>query len=187
MKRLYLFALVPLAAGCVPRGAVPQPIASPEPAPRPRVAQPPQQPAPVSRPTPAQFVSAPPPVVAAWADAALSPGRWIYQGGRNGGSRALYGPAGAPSFQIACEGRALSLARTGAGGGSLTVRTTSSVRALSGTATPQGLSVQLPVDEPILDAMAFSRGRFAVEVPELAQLIVPAWPELARVVEDCRR
>jgi hypothetical protein len=37
-----------------------------------------------------------------------------------------------------------------------------------------------------LDQIAFSRGRFAVEAPGLASLIVPAWPEVTRVIEDCR-
>jgi hypothetical protein len=34
--------------------------------------------------------------------------------------------------------------------------------------------------------MAFSRGRFLVTVEGGASLVVPAWPELARVIEDCR-
>jgi hypothetical protein len=34
--------------------------------------------------------------------------------------------------------------------------------------------------------MAFSRGRFMVEAQGMATLVLPAWPEPARVVEDCR-
>ena len=40
--------------------------------------------------------------------------------------------------------------------------------------------------DPLLDAIAFSRGRFTVESESGAMLVLPAWPEPARVVEDCR-
>jgi hypothetical protein len=127
-------------------------------------------------------------VLAAWADAALSPGRWTYQPARGAGSRASFGPTNAPSFQLACAaGRLLNLTRSGAAAGSLTIRTTSTLRNLPGTRSAQGLSTQLPANDPLLDAIAFSRGRFAVEAPGVPALVIPAWPELARVVEDCRR
>jgi len=38
----------------------------------------------------------------------------------------------------------------------------------------------------LLDAIAFSRGRFSVEAAGTARLVIPAWPEAARVVEACR-
>jgi hypothetical protein len=44
----------------------------------------------------------------------------------------------------------------------------------------------LAATDPLLDAIAFSRGRFAVEAPGLPTLILPTWPEPARVVEECR-
>ncbi len=86
--------------------------------------------------------------------------------------------------------RTISLIRTGNAAEDLpmTVSTTSETRAL--LATPQGttqLLVTLPANDRLLDAMAFSRGRFAVEVNGLPTLYLPAWPEVARVVEDCRR
>jgi hypothetical protein len=40
--------------------------------------------------------------------------------------------------------------------------------------------------DPLLDAMAFSRGRVGLSALSLPTLIVPAWAEVARVVEDCR-
>jgi hypothetical protein len=45
---------------------------------------------------------------------------------------------------------------------------------------------ELPVFDPLLDAMAFSRGRFVVEVAGKPPLFLPAWPEVTRVIEDCR-
>jgi hypothetical protein len=53
-------------------------------------------------------------------------------------------------------------------------------------ATPAYVAAELsPVDRQ-LDALAFSRGRFLVSVKGAADLVIPAWPELARVIEDCR-
>jgi hypothetical protein len=40
--------------------------------------------------------------------------------------------------------------------------------------------------DSLLDRMAFSRGRFIIVVPGAERLAIPAWPEFARVVEDCR-
>jgi hypothetical protein len=72
----------------------------------------------------------------------------------------------------------------------LTVVTTTLSRAFN-VAPPlagpsQQLAVSLVTRDPLLDAIAFSRGRFMVEVPGTATLYLPAWPEVARVVEDCR-
>ena len=69
------------------------------------------------------------------------------------------------------------------------VRTETADRVLS--AEPQGgqlptLVATLPARDSFLDAMAFSRGRFAVEISGVPTLYLPAWPEISRVVEDCR-
>jgi len=48
------------------------------------------------------------------------------------------------------------------------------------------LTAELPAFDPLLDAIAFSRGRMAVTLAGGSSLVVPAWPEPARTVEDCR-
>jgi len=48
------------------------------------------------------------------------------------------------------------------------------------------LSAQLAAFDPLLDAIATSRGRIGISVSGTPALIVPAWAEIARVVEDCR-
>jgi hypothetical protein len=71
----------------------------------------------------------------------------------------------------------------------MTISTTSTVRTLAATPQPgsaPALVATLTARDPLLDAMIFSRGRFAVEAPGLAPLYVPSWPEVARVTEDCR-
>jgi hypothetical protein len=40
--------------------------------------------------------------------------------------------------------------------------------------------------DPLLDAIAFSRGRVSVTIAGGSSLVVPAWPEAARTIEDCR-
>lgn len=183
-----LLAAAALGA-CVPRAAETRParVASPPPRqvaiarPAPRPALPGQ----VARPLPGPTL--PPLRNLGWADAPLSAGRWNYRGVAGAGSAAAFGVAGTPSFEVRCEpGRRVSLARRDAGGAAsaaLTFRASTGARTLPAT----GGAAQVPANDPLLDTLAFSRGRFAVETPGAPTLIVPAWPELARVVEDCRR
>lgn len=109
-----------------------------------------------------------------------------------GRSVARYGVAGAaPIATLTCDAaaRAIILWRTGAAAGDipLVVTTTSTRKVL--TARPDGASgasVTFSPTDPLLDAMAFSRGRFMLEMPENADLYLPSQPELSRVIEDCR-
>jgi hypothetical protein len=112
----------------------------------------------------------------------LTPGDWTYRS-TGDGSLAGYGVSEAsPSFILACDagGRQLRLARPG-GGGPLAIRTTYGERSLGASGT-----ARVDVEDPVLDEMAFSRGRFIVETAGQPMLVLPAWPEAARVVEDCR-
>ncbi len=68
----------------------------------------------------------------------------------------------------------------------MTIRTSAMTRALSADPGGNMLTTRLPANDPLLDAMAFSRGRFAVETAGLPVLIVPSWTEVSRVIEDCR-
>jgi hypothetical protein len=120
---------------------------------------------------------------ASWTAAPLTPGRWAYNGGAL--SSANYGGL----FTIRCLGGGrIALERSGAVTGiGLTLRTTAMERVVTGRRGTAAMTAELPAGDPLLDALAFSRGRFAVEAAGQPRLIVPAWPELARVVEDCRR
>jgi len=124
---------------------------------------------------------------AGWADARLTPGRWTYSGGA--ASSAQFGSGVAPLFTVRCAARGqIVLHRHGsAGGNALTIRTSNLMRTLPATARPDGTAATISANDPLLDAIAFSRGRFGVETSAAAQLVLPAWPEPARVVEDCRR
>jgi hypothetical protein len=71
----------------------------------------------------------------------------------------------------------------------MTVRTTGQSRTLSMSVQAEPLPyvwAALPANDRFLDEIVFSRGRFTVEVPGLPMLVLPAWAEPARVIEDCR-
>ena len=112
----------------------------------------------------------------------------------NGRSTATFADAsGAPIAALSCDRaqRRVLLSRSGAGATTLpmVVTTTSTRRPLSGDASyaPSGwLVVPIPATDSLLDAIAFSRGRFALEAAGQETLYLPSWPEISRVVEDCR-
>jgi hypothetical protein len=172
MRCLRILSLAGLVAvaGCVPR-------AEPPPPPQP-------QPGPAPQPV------APPPAPVDWSLLPLTPGGWVYSN-QGAGSQALFGAAGsALHFVVRCDraSRQVVLSRAGEGN-ALTIRTSFGARAFPATAQRAPLpmvSASLPADDRFLDSMAFSRGRFTVEMPGAPMLVIPAWPEPARVIEDCR-
>lgn len=147
-------------------------------------------PAPPPRPVATAMPAPPPPD---WRDAALTPGNWSFEPGANGSTARFGLDAAAPLASLRCDGAAgrIALQRAGAAPGPvpLTVTTSTATRAFTATpiagTTPQ-LGLSFGVRDPVLDAMAFSRGRFAIEVAGLPTLYLPAWPEVGRVIEDCR-
>jgi hypothetical protein len=52
--------------------------------------------------------------------------------------------------------------------------------------TPAYVAAEIMSNDPILDAMAFSRGRILVEAEGQQPVILPSWAEIAHIVEDCR-
>jgi hypothetical protein len=70
----------------------------------------------------------------------------------------------------------------------LSVWTSSQTRALPASFDPATgrLSASLAAFDPLLDALASSRGRIGISVSGSAPLVLPPWAEIARAVEDCR-
>ena len=102
-------------------------------------------------------------------------------------------PGGAPLAALACDRTAqqviLARAAPPAAAAALVVTTTTLRRALPADPAqpwPGMITAAVPARDPLLDALVFSRGRFLLETAGQAALYLPAWPELARVVEDCR-
>lgn len=171
MRTRALF-LVVAASACVPRADPPPP------APTRPVAPPP-----AAAPRPA-------PLAADWRDWPLTPGTWTYRQDARG-SLALFGTPGADALlTLRCDraARQLYLSRAGADTRPLTVRTTSLTRAVPVQPTggiPAYVAAALGATDPLLDAMAFSRGRFVVEQAG-APLVIPPYAEIGRTIEDCR-
>ena len=145
--------------------------------------------APVAQTSPAEqpLPSRPAVVPAHWQDAPATPGDWHW-GMEGNVSVASFGDG---LLVLSCDqsSRAVTLLRGGAveaAAQPIIVSTSSMTRALNGEPGSKGLSVNLPASDSLLDAMAFSRGRFAVEAGGLPVLYLPSWPEVSRVVEDCR-
>lgn len=68
----------------------------------------------------------------------------------------------------------------------ITVRTESQSRTLPAIPTANGLAAELSASDRLLDAMALTKGRFAVEIAGIPTLYLPSWAEVTRVIEDCR-
>ena len=189
--------ILPLRSASVPAASIPKVgllaiglltgcvAPAPPPAPPPVAAAP--QPRPVVPPA-----SPPAPTPADWRDAPQTPGtwRWALVAGRSTASYAA--PGQPPVAALACDAGTrttiLWTSSPAAGPAPLVVTTTGLRRVL--TASPiasGGTAVSLSAADPLLDAMAFSRGRFMLEFGGSAPLYLPAWPELSRVIEDCRQ
>ncbi len=136
-----------------------------------------------------------PALAANWQDWPLTPGDWAYR--RDAlGSVALFGPVNGDALFLArCDAGAkrIFLSRGGrllaGNSATMTIRTSSSLKSYAvqnNGDTPPYVAATLPTTDPQLDAMAFSRGRFIISVNGGADLVIPNWPELARVIEDCR-
>lgn len=151
----------------------------------------PPPPAPASRPRLAPQPAPPPPAPAEWQDRATIPGDWRYQVD-GAGSAALFGASPESSLLIIrCDktARRVSVLRSGAAQGAMTVRTSYGAVSWPASAAPGTIPATQAIraaSDATLDQIAYSRGRFAVEVQGLTTLILPVWAEVGRVVEDCR-
>lgn len=164
-------ALAVLLASCV---------AAPD---RPPVAAP----AAPSRPAPAPQAAAPAPVPLGWQDRPVTPGDWNYQA-EGAGSIAMFGPVGGASLlTIRCDraSRQIRVLRAGAAPGPMTIRTSYGAVSWPPSGAAGGQVVRA-ANDMVLDQIAYSRGHFAVEMQGIDMLILPAWAEVGRVIEDCR-
>jgi hypothetical protein len=118
-------------------------------------------------------------------------GAWTYRAIAGGSEADFVDAASAVRMEIRCNrsARTVSIVRTGvpAAAPSLAIWTTSLTRTIPARylATKE-LIADVAASDPLLDAIAFSDGRFATAATGAPMTAVPAWPEVARVVEDCR-
>lgn len=143
---------------------------------------PPRVPAP--KPVPVVVVPALQPRPADWRDRPYTPGSWHYAD-----RKAAYGADGVPPLLVMqCDpGRQLVLLSVLGASPTLTVRTSYGQRDWPASPGAEGRSViSFAATDPALDQIAFSRGRFSISGPGLAEMDIPAWAEPSRVIEDCR-
>ena len=181
IARILLPTSALFAVACVPApDSTPSPSTSP--------AQ--TTPAPAPTPTPTATAE---PKYESWMDAPRTAGDWNYTA-ISGGTIANYGESdAAPLFSIGCmaNSRRTVLIRHGVGANlpaTFTIRTETASRTLAAKPPKDADAVSHALDprDPLLDAMALTKGRFAVETPDLPTLYLPAWAEVTRVIEDCR-
>ncbi len=176
---LRLLIGIVLAAALASCAAPPKPAPSPPP-PRPFV-------------TPGLPEPLPPKQPADWRDAPASPGNWYW---RKEGNRSIAFFTSDPKmpsyggFWLVCDPAArqveLRFTSPKLDDTIMTVVTTSMQKTLPAKRSGWEVVAVVPANDPLLDAMAFSRGRFMVTVLHDTPRYLPAWPEVSRVIEDCR-
>jgi hypothetical protein len=118
-------------------------------------------------------------------------GSWAYASRTDGSEASFADSSGNPQLTIRCTRstrRVTILKSAVAASPTMWVWTSSQIRTLPATydsATGQ-VSADLQAYDPLLDALASSRGRIGVSTSGLAALVAPPWAETARVIEDCR-
>lgn len=146
-----------------------------------------------ARVTPA---SAPAPLPALpddWIDARRTPGDWLYER-ESSETFAMYGVKDtAPVAIIRCDlnSRRVGIGRFGTEAESAQMRIYSETRTAALSATQRRsaypvVAAEVDADNRLLDAMAITKGNFAMQVSGMPTLYLPGWAEVSRVIEDCR-
>lgn len=170
-------------AGCIPPAPEPTPAPTPTPTPSPVATQAP----------PLTMAPPPAPIPDQWLDLPQTSGDWRYEATAQG-SVARFARAGSPSrLEIACALNAREVRIFLPASGNLANRTVeirSQAIARSSMTAPRadgsGVELVVPASDALLDALAFSQGRFAIQLSGAEALYLPSWQEISRVVEDCR-
>jgi hypothetical protein len=118
-------------------------------------------------------------------------GSWTYTATANGSEATFLNTSAMPQVTIRCTlaARRVTIAKPASGAAPyLSVWTSAASRNLLASFNPatMRLSADVAATDPLLDAIAFSRGRFGVSVSAQPALVLPAWAEPSRVIEDCR-
>jgi len=123
--------------------------------------------------------------------ATVADGSWTFATVTGGSQATFTNAAGQPQVVLSCgrTSRQVTVSRAATNAAPyIMIWTTAQTRNLLASYNPATLRLTASVNafDPLLDAIAFSRGRIGLSAPNQATLIVPAWAEVARVVEDCR-
>jgi hypothetical protein len=118
-------------------------------------------------------------------------GSWSY-GAASDGSEATFASYGSPvQLWIRCARatRRVSIAKPAATAAPfLNIWTSAQTRSVPASFNPASrrITAELGAYDSLLDALANSRGRVGFTTGAQPSLVLPAWPEITRVIEDCR-
>jgi hypothetical protein len=132
-----------------------------------------------------------PPAIPDLSTAVPISGNWSYAATVDGSEAVFLNPGAQPQVVIHCARalRRVTISKTATGAAPfLSIWTSTQTRNLPASFNPATgrVSADLSASDSLLDAIAFSRGRFGVRISGQPSLVVPAWAEPARVIEDCR-
>jgi hypothetical protein len=118
-------------------------------------------------------------------------GSWTYAAVPDGSDATFANSSGNPQLFIHCTKatRRVSISKpASAAAPALNIWTSSLTRSVPSSFNPATarITVDLATYDPILDALATSRGRIGFSVGNESALVLPAWAEAAHVIEDCR-
>ncbi len=127
-----------------------------------------------------------------WLDWAITPGTWAYRQDERG-SVALFGVAdGNALVTLRCDkqkGRIYLARASTLDAAKMTLRTSALARSYAAGSTRGAipyLAIEMMPNDAMLDALAYSRGRFALQTEGQMSLAIPVYAEIGRIVEDCR-
>jgi hypothetical protein len=118
-------------------------------------------------------------------------GNWTYAATTDGSEAVFANASAIPQLWVHCTRatRRVTIAKPASGAAPfLNIWTSSLTRNIASSFNPATgrLTIDLAATDPLLDALVASRGRIGFSVAAQPALVVPAWAELARVIEDCR-
>lgn len=134
------------------------------------------------------------PIPAHWADLPRTAGDWTYRQDAGNSGAIFASPAGEPLLVVDCNPTTRQVILTRSSPNlpqrqlRMEVLTETASRTADASRATAGTSAGLVLNatDPLLDAIAFSRGHFAVGLSGSAPLYPPSYPEITRVIEDCR-
>ena len=123
-----------------------------------------------------------------WIDWPITPGDWVYRQDARG-SIALFGQAGADALvTLRCDrqrGRIYLARSSSQQGANFNLRSSARLKQLTArttAGTKPYVAAEIMPNDPIMDALAYSRGRIALETTGELSLALPVWSEIGRIV-----
>ena len=118
-------------------------------------------------------------------------GGWTYATVAGGSEARFADASGNPQLWMHCTRatRRVTIAKAASAAAPvINVWTSSLTRSVPASFNPATarLTIELAPFDPLLDAIATSRGRVGYSIGTQPTLVVPPWAEASRVIEDCR-